>query len=133
MSEIISVKEYREILKNQSNTRGNKRVSIDGYTFDSQAEADRYGQLRLSQQGCAISRLEVHRVFLLQESFKVNGRTYRAISYEADFSYLENGVLVCEDVKGHRTEVFKLKEKLFRFRYPDIDFRVLDINERGRR
>jgi hypothetical protein len=126
--EITSIEEYRRQLKAAANTRANKRTQVDGYTFDSQAEAARYGELRLSEQAGAISGLTIHPVFLLQEAFKANGRTHKAISYEGDFGYTEKGVQVVEDVKGHRTEVFRLKEKLFRYRYPHINFRIIDIH-----
>jgi hypothetical protein len=36
----------------------------------------------------------------------------REVCYIADFVYQEDGKLVVEDVKGHRTEVYKLKKKL---------------------
>lgn len=125
----ISVDEYRALLKKQANTRGNKRVTIDGYAFDSVNESRRYQELKLLLQASAIIGLGVHPLYELQAAFTdATGRHHRAISYEGDFCYLEDGVVVVEDVKGYRTEVFKLKEKLFRFRYPHIDFRVIDIH-----
>lgn len=77
--------------------------------------------------------------------------TLRKTTYSADFRYEEKCVyppvlypsetgakpvpkadssdlswrLVVEDVKGHKTDVFKLKERLFRQLYPDVDFRIL--------
>lgn len=124
----ISVEQYREILKKQSNSRGNDPTTIDGHTFDSKAEAKRYGELKLMVQAGEISDLTVHPVYELQTAFRdATGSRHRSIRYEGDFGYTERGRAVVEDVKGHRTEVFKLKEKLFRFRYPYIDFRVLDI------
>jgi hypothetical protein len=35
-----------------------------------------------------------------------------AASYVADFTYIENGMFVVEDVKGHRTAEYILKRKL---------------------
>jgi hypothetical protein len=111
-----------------ANKYGNERVTIDGYTFDSQAEGTRYAALRLMEKAGAIEGLSVHPVYLLQAAFRDStGARHRAITYEADFSYTEGGRAICEDVKGHRTEVFRLKEKLFRFRYPDIELKVIDI------
>lgn len=127
-TETISIDEYRDLLKRQSNTRGNELTTIDGYTFDSQAEAKRYEELKLSVQAGAISDLQVHPVYELQAAFRdASGARHRSIRYEGDFGYTEGGRAVVEDVKGHRTEVFKIKEKLFRFRYPFIDFRVINI------
>lgn len=114
---------------------GNEPIEIDGYRFDSKAEARRYQELLLLEAAGQIEELTVHPVYELQAAFRgTDGKRHSAIRYEADFSYIEvidpnsvQGRLVAEDVKGHRTAVFLLKEKLFRFRYPHIEFRVLDI------
>ncbi len=45
---------------------GNRKVKVDGYTMDSQAEAQRYTYLKLLQMAGEISNLEVHEVFELQ-------------------------------------------------------------------
>ena len=108
------------------NARG---VIEDGYTFDSQAEHRRYGQLRLQQEAGEISGLAVHPVFeLLPKEGKL-----RAVHYEADFSYQENGPepwrLVVEDVKGISTAVFRLKMGLFKRRYPKVNVRIIPAGE----
>jgi hypothetical protein len=127
-TETVSVAQYRDILKRQANTRGNEPTESDGYTFDSRAEAARYAQLKLAERAGAISDLRVHPVYELQAAFRdAAGRRHRSIRYEADFSYQEGGREVVEDTKGHATAVFKLKEKMFRFRYPSIDFRVVKV------
>ena len=41
----------------------------------------------------------------------------REIRYIADFTYYEDGRLVVEDTKGFRTDVYKLKKRLFEERY----------------
>lgn len=126
--ESISVQEYREMLKRQANTRGNEHIKRDGYTFDSKAEARRWDELLLLEQGGAISGLVVHPMYELQAAFTdASGKRHRAISYEGDFGYTERGRAVVEDVKGHRTEVFKLKEKMFRYRYPAIELRIVEV------
>ena len=45
----------------------------------------------------------------------------RKIEYVADFRYLdyERGGLVVEDVKGMKTDVYRLKRKLFLAKYGD--------------
>ena len=103
-----------------------RRVRKDGYTFDSKAEARRYDVLKLLEQACELSNLEVHPKFLLQSGFTYKGKRYRPIYYIGDFAYLENGGHVVEDVKGARTRVFMLKMKLFLKKYPDIDFRIVE-------
>ena len=69
-----------------------------------------------------ISELKEQVRFVLQDSFKINGKTERAIVYIADFTYILNGALMVEDVKGFKTEVYKIKRKLLLFKYPDIIF-----------
>ena len=104
----------------------NQPVTVDGYRFDSKAEARRYGELKLLHELGHIHKLTVHPRYTLLDAFECKGIRYRSIVYEADFRYVENGVNVVEDCKGARTAVFNLKEKLFLNRYGDeIDFRVV--------
>lgn len=103
----------------------NKKVQIDMYVFDSIAESRRYKELKLLEQAGEIKELELQPRFLLQESFKKNGKTFRKIEYIADFQYIENGRLVIEDVKGKETEVFKLKRKLFEHEYPEYELKLI--------
>lgn len=104
-----------------------RKAYADGYTFDSIQEYYRYQDLCLMQQAGEISNLKVHPVFMLQESFKddLTGKRHRAITYEADFQYTENGITVVEDVKGVETDIFRLKWKMFRKMYPGIDARII--------
>lgn len=103
----------------------NKKVQIDMYVFDSIAESKRYKELILLQRVGKITGLQLQPKFLLQESFRKNGKTYRKIEYIADFMYEENGKIVVEDVKGKETDVFKLKRKLFEKRYPALELRII--------
>ena len=104
-----------------------RKVHEDGYTFDSIQECYRYRDLVLMEKAGAISNLVVHPVFLLQENFKdaATGKRHRAITYEGDFQYLENGATVVEDVKGKPTDMFRLKWKMFRFHHPNLDARIV--------
>lgn len=63
----------------------NKKVQVDMCVFDSIAESKRYKELKLLERAEEISNLELQPHFLLQESFKKNGKTYRKIEYIADF------------------------------------------------
>ena len=104
----------------------NKPVTIDGIRFDSKREANRYCELKLLHQAGEIHKLRTHPRYTLLEPFEVKGVKYRGIVYEADFSYTENGVQVVEDVKGVKTQVFRIKEKLFMQRYGDeVELRVV--------
>lgn len=106
----------------------NQKIEVDGITFDSRAEARRYKELRLLEQGGVISELELQPIYELQAAFRdVKGKHHRAITYRGDFAYVENGKDVCEDVKGVATEVFKIKMKLLLRAYPELDFRVVKV------
>ena len=103
----------------------NKKTQVDMYVFDSIAESRRYKELKLLERTRKITNLELQPKFLLQESFRKNGKTYRKIEYIADFKYIENGQVVVEDVKGKETEVFKLKRKLFEKKYPELELKII--------
>jgi len=106
----------------------NRKKDIDGYTFDSKAESRRYSDLLLLEKAKIISDLRVHPVYLLQKSFRTpEGKSVRAINFELDFDYIENGIKVVEDVKGVETAAFKLKHKMFLKMYPDIRFEIVKV------
>lgn len=85
--------------RNKYNAR---RVNIDGWWFDSQAEADRYEQLKLAREFGDVSW------FLCQVPFRLPGRT----KYIADFLIVfSNGDVRVEDVKGQRTPMYALKRR----------------------
>lgn len=104
----------------------NKKTIVDNIKFDSKAEANRYIELKLLEKSGKISDLELQPKFTLQEKYTNNkGEKVRAITYKADFCYLEGNKIVVEDVKGVETKEFKIKKKLFENKYRDIDFRII--------
>lgn len=104
----------------------NKKVIIDGIKFDSQKEGNRYLELKLLQRAGEIKDLKIHPRYLLQPSFEKNGKKYRKIEYVADFAYTEkNGNIVVEDTKGIETEAFKIKHKLFEYKIPQLELRII--------
>lgn len=97
-----------------------KKTEVDGIKFDSKKEAKRYIALRELEKKGSIEKLMLQPRFLLQEGFRKNGKAYRKIEYVADFMYEQDGKLIIEDVKGIKTDVYKLKQKLFEKRYQDL-------------
>lgn len=97
----------------------NVTVTADGRKFDSKAEYTHYLKLKAELEAGEISRLSLQPKFMLQESFKYQGKTERAITYIADFMYERDGKTIVEDVKGKKTDVYKMKRKLFLKRYGD--------------
>ena len=99
------------------------KTIIDGRTFDSKAEANRFRELQSLARAGYITDIECQPKFLLQESFKKGGKTFRKIEYIADFKIIyADGRVEIEDVKskGTRTEAYKIKKKLFEHKYPDL-------------
>ena len=103
----------------------NKKIVIDNKEFDSIAEGRRYRELALLERAGEIENLQLQPHFLLQESFKKNGKTYRKIEYIADFMYEQKGKVIVEDVKGMETKEFKLKHKMFEYKYRGLELRII--------
>lgn len=94
-----------------------KKTVVDGIIFDSRKEADRYLVLKGMEEDGSIEGLRRQVRYELVPAFDVDGKHYRPVYYVADFVYREDGREVVEDVKGMRTDVYKLKSKLFARRY----------------
>lgn len=103
----------------------NKKTEVDGIKFDSLKEARRYGELKLLVKAGMIKDLELQPVFELVLRQVYQGKTMRKVSYIADFMYkdIKRGITVVEDVKGFKTDVYKIKMKLFLYKYPDYEFK----------
>lgn len=97
----------------------NKKVSCDGFEFDSQKERNYYLKLKTMEDLGLIKDLELQKEYILQDKFVLNGKTRRKITYKADFSYVstEDDKLHVVDVKGFKTDVYKLKKKMFEYKY----------------
>lgn len=119
----------------QTSKYHNRKIEINGIRFDSRKEAQRYVQLMHAMRVGAIRDLRLQVDFTIQEAYTdCQGNRIRAIRYRADFAYNLTGLLpfgisaedrdvwsryimsgtetVIEDVKGVKTQTYKLKEKL---------------------
>ncbi len=103
---------------------GAVRTTIDGTSFASKKEANRYLELKMFQKSGQITDLVLQPSYVLQEGFCKGKNKVRPIKYIADFQYMQNGKLIVEDTKGVETANFKLKRKMFWFRYPDVELLV---------
>ncbi len=102
----MSVDEYRNFVKGGQRRKSKynaKRSTVNDISFDSQHEADRYGELKLLEKAGEITAL------MLQVPFRLPGPVY----YYADFVYydVKKKDWITEDAKGVRTDVYKLKAK----------------------
>ena len=120
----------------KSISRSNKKskyhsiaTCIDGISFDSRKEARRYQELKLLEKAGRISNLEMQVPFELvpaqygecEEIYtkgahkgecKRGACIEKAVTYKADFMYIEDGKIVVEDTKGVKTKDYIIKRKL---------------------
>ena len=104
----------------------NEKTIIDGITFQSKKEANRYFELKMLQRAGEIFKLEVQPKFEIIEAVRWNGKNLRTRYYIADFAYIETGNKTVEDVKSEITRknpVYTLKRQLFLLKYPGIVFK----------
>lgn len=86
--------------------------------FDSVKERDYYLLLKFKQKRGEISDLRRQVLYEIQPAFTdINGVEYKPITYLADFVYKDSdNVEHIVDVKGFKTDVYKLKKKLLAYR-----------------
>lgn len=98
----------------------NIKAEYEGKKFDSKKERDRYIELLLLEKAGEISELKMQVPFVLVDRSKHG----REIKYIADFTYIENGILVVEDAKSPatRTPLYRLKKRLLAEKY-DIEIK----------
>jgi hypothetical protein len=87
---------------------GNVPTNVDGHTFHSKKEARRYMDLLALQVAGLIRDLET------QPRFRLEVGGVHICDYFADFRYWDvpRNEIVVEDVKGVRTDVYKLKKQM---------------------
>lgn len=109
----------------RGNKYGARKTTLDGITFDSQAEASYYRKLLLLKGAGEITEIELQPVFILQESkTRADGTKLLPIKYKADFRVTyKDGRQEIIDVKGHKTKEYIMKKKMFLFRYPDLSIK----------
>ncbi len=110
---------------------GNKRLTIDGVTWDSKREYQRWLVLRQAEKDGLISDLERQPKYELVPAIKEKyvkhlktkdkecERTAQLpIAYTADFRYIKDGKVIVEDVKASKymlPKEFTIKSKLMRY------------------
>lgn len=113
------------------NKYGAKKIKdpATGYEFDSKAEFYRWCELRILERAGKISALQRQVKYeLIPTQREESTEVYKAgpqkglpkpgaviekpCFYVADFTYWQDGEFVVEDVKGCKTEAYRLKKKL---------------------
>lgn len=101
---------------------GNRKTILDGITFDSAKEAQRWQELKLLERAGKITGLQRQAGFVLIPKQERDGKVVeRAVVYKADFTYRdeETGQDVVEDVKSKATKTrdYIIKRKLLLWEY----------------
>lgn len=126
--------EYQAHLEKQMQTKPSKykavKTVVDGITFASKKEAQRYHELKCLQAAGKIFRLKTqprYRLCPMVSSAmmeRLDGDAVPAIGdYVADFRYCNTASCVCawgctvEDVKGMKTALYRWKKKHFEAQY----------------
>lgn len=97
---------------------GAKKCEVHGIVFDSTMEAEFYLTL-FERYDSPDVRLQPN--FELQPSFKYQGETIQAITYQADFMF--NGIVY--EVKGFMTHDAAMKLKMFKYKNPELIIKVI--------
>lgn len=118
----VNKQTYSKLLNNsisvKQNKYKNKKVEYDGIKFDSQKEKSWYIKYKLMEQAGEIYDLKRQVPFELLQTFRLGDKTYRKTKYIADFTYYDkDGKFHVIDVKGIKTDVYKLKKKLMAWKY----------------
>lgn len=114
----MTTQEFRKT-RSRKSKYGNRKVELDGHTFDSQMEARYYQQLVWLKQAKQIKDFKLQPRYRLLDGFEKNGTRHRPIDYIADFEIHNlDGSIEVVDVKGAVTQAFGLKRKMFEKKYP---------------
>ena len=129
-----------------------KKTEVDGIVFDSKMESRYYEKLKADKAAGKILDFELQPQFILQEKFivvdgqtilgndpefnkikrKTKAPTVQAIKYISDFKVTyPDGRIEIVDTKGQETADFKIKKKMFAYRYPNLTLRVIIEDKTG--
>lgn len=115
----MTAKQYRKKHARRLSKYNNVKVELDGHTFDSQAEARYYNQLKWLKKCGEIEFFRLQPRYQIQDGYVKDGKKIRPIYYIADFEiHHKDGSIEVVDVKGAITAVFRIKEKMFNKKYP---------------
>jgi hypothetical protein len=112
------------------NKFGAKRTIVDGITFHSKAESERYKVLRSKQANRQVQELTLQPSFVLWTVGSLK-QPVKLCTYKADFMYREKGKWIVEDYKGTKTAMYNMKRKMFLLQYPEHTFRETRWTDRN--
>lgn len=99
----------------------NEKTKVDGITFDSKHEAERYKELRMLEKAGKIRDLKRQQKYVLIPALRDHdGKCIeRQCVYISDFEYfdIDQDRHIVEDAKGMRTKEYIIKRKLMLYQY----------------
>ena len=107
---------------------GSFKITVNDMQFDSIMESRYYIHLLMLKADKKIRNFERQVTIELQPKFKdqFTGKTILPIRYIADFVVEGiDGTKTVIDVKGVETPEFRIKKKMFQFKYPNICFKCV--------
>lgn len=119
----VSKEVYERLLNNSIGQKKSKyrntKVEYKGIKFDSVKEMKHYQLLEYLEKKGDIRELKLQVPFELIPTYKINNKTIRKTQYIADFTYItaKDNKTHIVDTKGFRTDVYKLKKKMFEYKY----------------
>lgn len=122
----ISQQVYKKFLNNSIDAKKSKyhntKVEYNGIKFDSVKEMKHYQLLEYQKKIGEIKELKLQVPYELIPTYKINGKTIRKTTYVADFVYYDtrDNKTHIIDVKSsftRKNEVYRIKKKLFEYRY----------------
>ena len=111
---------YLSAIRRHSYKRNKYKVSdsakrtVDGIVFASRLESRVYTYLKTV---IGKENFSLQPKYELQPKFRLNKKAVRAIHYVADFLVVDGDNEIVVDAKGMTTPLFKIKEKMFKYRY----------------
>lgn len=117
----MNIEEYKKLLKKSEakSKYNNKKVEFRGETFDSVKERDYYLLLLDREKKGEVRHINRQYKIEIQPAFiDRQGKKVQAITYLADFYYYDKirKSWIVIDVKGFKTDVYKLKKKLLAYK-----------------
>ena len=117
--------------KDRKHKYGAKASVYDDIKFDSKLEMKCYVALKQMKRANLLKDFKLQVPYELQEKYvNVAGKKIRAINYISDFVVeTNNGDIFIIDVKGLVLPYFKMKKKLFEYKYKEILYIVKSVSE----
>lgn len=100
---------------------GNKTVTVDSLTFDSELESRYYLHLKGLRDAGIVERFEMQQQFELLAGYTIAGKKRQPVRFTPDFVvYYADGHIEVVDIKGSKMVVsrdFPLRKKLFETKF----------------